>query len=84
MTAASPPPRPSVKLWFLGCPVAIWALQRGYIFVKMMFSLPSPVRCFLSPSRSIRVGVGVFVSVSEANGPETPRQKQNAHACVTF
>ena len=38
-----------------------------------------PVRRFPSPSRSIRLG-----DVFEANGRETPRQKQNAHACVTF
>ena len=38
-----------------------------------------PVQRFPSPSRSIRFG-----DVSEANGRETPRQKQNAHACVTF
>ena len=34
---------------------------------------------FLSPSRSIRSG-----DVSEANGRETPRQKQNVRACVAF
>ena len=38
-----------------------------------------PVWRFLSPSRSIRFG-----DVSEANGRETPRQKQNEHACVAF
>ena len=38
-----------------------------------------PVRRFPSPSRSVRFG-----AVSEANGRETPIQKQNAHACVTF
>ena len=38
-----------------------------------------PVWRFLSPSRSIRFG-----DLSEANRQETPRQKQNAHACVAF
>ena len=38
-----------------------------------------PVWRFLSPSRSIRFG-----DVSEANGRDTRRQKQNAHACVAF
>ena len=38
-----------------------------------------PVRRFPSPYRSIQFG-----DVSEANGRETPRQKQNAHACVAF
>ena len=50
---------------------------------KMMswFILPClvPVRRVPGPSRSIRFG-----DVYEANGRETPRQKQNAHACVTF
>ena len=38
-----------------------------------------PLRRFPSPYRSIHFG-----DVSEANGPETPRQKQNANACVAF
>ena len=38
-----------------------------------------PVRRFPSPPRSIRFG-----DVSEASGRETPRQKRNAHAYVTF
>ena len=37
------------------------------------------VRRFPSPSQSIHFG-----DVSEANRRETPRQKQNAHACVAF
>ena len=33
---------------------------------------------------SLSLSVNSFRDVSEANGRETPRQKQNAHACVTF
>ena len=40
---------------------------------------PVPVWRFLSASRSIRFG-----EVSEANGRDTRRQKQNVHACVAF
>ena len=37
-----------------------------------------PVRGFPNPSLSIHFG-----DVYEANGREMPRQKQNAHACVS-
>ena len=52
-----------------------WQMERS---IKPSTNLV-PVRSFPSPSRSM-----CFGDVSEANGREMPRQKQNAHACVTF
>ena len=53
--------------------------KRGKTLINWRGNCLVPVRRFPSPSRSIR-----FSDVSETNGRETPRQKQNAHACVAF
>ena len=52
--------------------------NRGAVITSLQLCLV-PIRRFPSPSQSIRFG-----DVSEVNGQETPRQKQNAHACITF
>ena len=54
-------------------------LRLRELLVTRMIPCLVPVRRFPSPYQSIHFG-----DVSEADRRETPRQKQNAHACVAF
>ena len=60
--------------------IAFWNAGRWFLLLYMYASICLvPVWRFLSPSRSIH-----FSDVSEANGQETSRQKQNVQALVAF